>query len=229
MLEEPLRATVQKELAARTGTHDRPKLLGSDGHDFAQLERGARVYQQYCLACHGVSGGGDGLAAEYLTPRPRDYRRGVFKFISTGYGNRPRREDLLRTITHGIAGTSMPSFRRLPKRDLDAVVEYVLALTHRGELERMLAAQATDEGEVTSEDADTFAENILAQWRSAADAELEPATKMPAFNAESVALGGRLSKNATVSSVTGATVAAGSPAASTSASTPGATKIRPPT
>ena len=90
-LEEPLQAVVHKELAARCGTPQRPKLLGSDGKDFAHLERGERVYQHYCVGCHGVSGGGDGVAADYLTPRPRDYRRGIFKFTSTGYGNRPRR------------------------------------------------------------------------------------------------------------------------------------------
>ena len=38
----------------------------------------------------------------------------------------------------GVIGTSMPSFRSVPKRDLDAVLEYVLALTHRGELEQLL-------------------------------------------------------------------------------------------
>ena len=188
-LEAPLQATVRKELDARCGTPQRPKLLGADGTDLAHLERGARVYQHYCVPCHGASGGGDGLAAEYLTPRPRDYRRGVFKFISTGYGNRPRRQDLLRTVTNGIAGTSMPSFRRLEKRDLEAVIDYVLVLTHRGELERMLAAQAANEGELTDEDAQAFAEAITEQWRAAADQELEPATKMPPFTPESVALG----------------------------------------
>ena len=227
-LEAPLQAAVRKELETRCGTPQRPKLLGSDAKDLAHLERGARVYQRYCVACHGQSGGGDGLAAQYLTPRPRDYRRGVFKFISTGYGNRPRREDLLRTVTNGVTGTSMPSFRRLEKRDLEAVVDYVLVLTHRGELERMLAAQAASEGELTNEDADSFAENIVDQWRAAADQELEPATKMPPFTPESVALGAEAFQNATASSATAATGAAAWPAASTWASTPGATRTPPP-
>ena len=129
------------------------------------------------------------MAADYLTPRPRDYRRGVFKFISTGYGNRPRRQDLLRTVTNGITGTSMPSFRRLENRDLEAVVDYVLALTHRGELERMMAAHAASEEELNDEDVQSLAENILEQWQGAAEHELEPATKMPPFTPESVALG----------------------------------------
>ena len=32
----------------------------------------------------------------------------------------------------------MPAFRLLPQSDLEAVVDYVLALTHRGELEARL-------------------------------------------------------------------------------------------
>ena len=36
----------------------------------------------------------------------------------------------------------MPSFALLPPKDLDAVVDYVLTLTHRGELESQLADEA---------------------------------------------------------------------------------------
>ena len=66
----------------------------------------------------------------------------MFKFTSTTYGSKPLREDLLRTVRRGIRGTSMPSFSLLPPRDLEAVVDYVLTLTHRGELEAALAEEA---------------------------------------------------------------------------------------
>jgi mono/diheme cytochrome c family protein len=124
-----------------------------------------------------------------LLPRPRDYRRGIFKFTSTGYGNKPRREDLLRTVTRGISGTSMPSFRRLPKQDLEAVVDYVLALTHRGELELQLAAQAQAEGEVTDDATQELAEGIRQRWQSADEQVIEPLNKMLPYTPESVAAG----------------------------------------
>ncbi len=145
-LEPSLQQAVRSELAKLCGTHAAPKLLGGTEKQQAELKFGQQVYEHYCLPCHGVSGDGAGLAAQYLIPRPRDYRRGIFKFTSTPYGSKPRREDLIRTVTRGIPGTSMPSFRRLPKRELDAVVDYVLALTHRGEFEQLLAASSRCRG-----------------------------------------------------------------------------------
>jgi mono/diheme cytochrome c family protein len=167
-------------------------LIGGDAQQQARLERGATVYRRNCQQCHGVSGDGAGAAAAYLTPRPRDYRLGVFKFTSTPYGFRPRREDLLRTIQRGIVGTSMPSFARLPKQDLEAVTDYVLALTHRGELERLLAAQADAEGELDEEAAAELVAGIEAQWRQAQDNVVEPATRRPPLTSESIAAGAAL-------------------------------------
>jgi mono/diheme cytochrome c family protein len=192
-LDEPLRVAVGQELQKWFGTPAEPKLFGDEGGvDAEHLKRGARVYQRNCQQCHGVSGDGNGPAAEYLVPRPRDYRRGIFKFSSTEYGDKPRREDLLRTVTRGIAGTSMPSFRRLPKHDLEAVIDYVLSLTHRGELEVQLAAQADSDGEVTPEAAQELAEGIRDRWRGAEERVIEPLSKMPAYTPESVAAGAEI-------------------------------------
>ena len=35
--------------------------------------RGRRVYENYCLGCHGEEGAGDGPAARYLDPIPRSF------------------------------------------------------------------------------------------------------------------------------------------------------------
>jgi len=195
-LDAQLQQAVQQQLTALTGTPARPKLLGADPQAFggdakfnAHLQRGAQVYRKNCVQCHGASGDGSGLAADYLSPRPRDYRKGVFKFTSTGYGNKPRREDLVRTITHGVTGTSMPSFARMEKKDLDAVVDYVLALTHRGELEILIASQAESEGELTDEAAQELAQSIVDQWSAADEQIVEPVSKMPPFSPETVAQG----------------------------------------
>ena len=36
----------------------------------ADIERGAKVYKEYCVQCHGKKGGGDGPGAKGLDPKP---------------------------------------------------------------------------------------------------------------------------------------------------------------
>jgi mono/diheme cytochrome c family protein len=188
-LEPPLQQAVRAQLLKYCGTPADIELLGATEMQAERLALGRQVYEKYCQQCHGVSGDGSGAAAGYLNPRPRDYRRGIFKFTSTPYGSKPRREDLVLTVTRGVPGTSMPSFERLPKAQLEAVVDYVLALAHRGELEQLLAAQAEAEGELTDEVAREAADNVISRWKQAADEVVEPATKMPPITAESIAAG----------------------------------------
>lgn len=76
-------------------------------------ERGAAVYQKACAACHGETGKGDGQGAKPLNPKPRDFTSGVYKFRSTGLGDMPTDEDLLRVIDNGVPTTQMPAFRNV--------------------------------------------------------------------------------------------------------------------
>lgn len=188
-LEAPLQQEVRTQLVKWCGTASDPKLLGGTEQEQKQLALGAEIYRQECQQCHGVSGDGNGPAAQYLTPRPRDFRRGIFKFTSTPYGFKPRRADLERTVHNGVVGTAMPSFRRLPKRDLEAVVDYVLALTHRGELEEALVGEADIEGELTDEQADAMVNSVLRRWEQSRDNIVEPTTPMPVVTPETIARG----------------------------------------
>ena len=43
--------------------------------DQLRLAAGRADYEQYCMACHGIDGAGDGPVARYMTPRPSDLRR----------------------------------------------------------------------------------------------------------------------------------------------------------
>jgi len=111
------------------------------------LQRG--LYRQHCIHCHGASGDGNGPTAVFLNPYPRDFRRGMFKFVSTDptvtspqVANKPAREDLRRVLHQGIAGTAMPSFGLLPTTELDALIEYVKYLGIRGETERQIYSSA---------------------------------------------------------------------------------------
>lgn len=102
------------------------------------LQVGRVVYAKNCAHCHGSSGDGEGPTAKYLNPRPRDYRNGIMKFTSTSTPSRASRADLQRIIHEGIPGTYMPSFLLMNETETDAVIEYVLFLSLRGELEKRL-------------------------------------------------------------------------------------------
>jgi len=188
-LNPDLQAEVASVLREKCGTPANPILLGNETIEAAHLRRGAAVYAKNCARCHGTTGDGNGPAAQHLIPRPRDYRRGMFKFTTTGYGAKPRRDDLVRTVVRGVAGTSMPSFRLLPKKDLEAVIDYVLVLTHRGELEFLLASEADINDEVEREMVQELIDEILARWHEANFDIIQPLTPQPEFTSEHVAAG----------------------------------------
>ena len=109
--------------------------IGPDGLiDQDRLDNGRKDYELNCAGCHGLQGDGAGPAARYLDPRPRNFRKGFFKFTTTG-GGRPRVQDLMHTLQRGLTGSSMPSFRLLPEGRRRSIVEYVRLLSMRGEFE----------------------------------------------------------------------------------------------
>ncbi len=185
-LPENLQTAVREQLLQYCGTPAHPKLLGADPTARDHLQHGAAVYQQRCAHCHGTTGDGAGPAGEFMYPRPRDYRRGIFKFTSTPYGAKPRRSDLVRTIRHGAKGTSMPSFALLSDDDVEAVVDYVLVLTHRGELEVLLTLEAQNEDEIAADRVPEMVTEVLAPWNAALDQYVEPVSKMPRYSPESI-------------------------------------------
>jgi mono/diheme cytochrome c family protein len=184
--DETLRDKLAGELSQTFGTPLAPRKPGASDQELERLRFGARIYTQRCAQCHGASGDGNGIAAAYLKPRPRDYRRGVFKFTSTPYGKRPRREDLVRTVRLGIVGTSMPSFALLPPSELNAVVDYVIFLAQRGETEYLLAAYAEAEEEMGVSD---VWDEVLASWAESSGEIVRPLTIMPTMTPETIELG----------------------------------------
>lgn len=97
---------------------------------------GRGLFRKHCVVCHGVTGNGRGSTAAVQNPYPRDYRMGVFKFKSTPRGSKPTRADLTRVIAGGIPGTAMKKIPELSDEDVQALVDYVIYLSWRGEHER---------------------------------------------------------------------------------------------
>jgi copper transport protein len=67
----------------------------------ADLAQGQAVYGQHCAVCHGDTGIGNGPAAASLLPPPADL---------TLHARWHSDDQLFWFITHGVAGTPMPSF-----------------------------------------------------------------------------------------------------------------------
>lgn len=107
------------------------------------LHRG--LFREHCVVCHGLAGNGAGPASVFQNPYPRDFRHGIFKWKSTTRAAKPTRADLRRLLDHGVPGTAMPSFAALQEDDREALIDYVIYLSVRGEVERRLAAAAIDE------------------------------------------------------------------------------------
>lgn len=184
---------IANALTAMFGTPDDPFVLEETGIDLEKLrlaagavssdERGNEVglYRRHCAHCHGISGDGAGPTAAFLNPYPRDYRRGMFKFKSTERAARPTRDDLKRILHQGIPGTAMPSFRLLAPNQIDAIVEYVVYLSMRGEMETLLAsyvADDLDEGESLPGSRDILIDELLqivtSRWAEAEDQVIRP-------------------------------------------------------
>jgi len=99
--------------------------------------RGRKLYAQHCSVCHGPDGRGDGTAAYFLQPRPRDFVTDGFRFVSTTRG--PTDTDLFRTITRGMPGSAMPPWEHLPTDDRWAMIAEVRRLVREGLLADELA------------------------------------------------------------------------------------------
>lgn len=104
-----------------------------------QIPLGLEVYQRRCAGCHGENGDGNGPAARFLDPKPRDFTTGIFKFRSTqgGPNSLPSDQDLFITITHGLWGTAMPAWYNIPPDERLAVIQYIKTFSDRWQEEQV--------------------------------------------------------------------------------------------
>jgi mono/diheme cytochrome c family protein len=92
---------------------------------------GGAWYGQLCTPCHGVHGDGTGPRANQLSPRPRDFTKGVYEFRSTPSGALPTDEDLWKVVSQGIHGTAMVPWITSTDDDRWALVAYIESFSPR--------------------------------------------------------------------------------------------------
>ncbi|MCP5463542.1 MAG: c-type cytochrome [Deltaproteobacteria bacterium] len=89
------------------------------------IAQGKQAYDNRCSGCHGLEGNGQGPAAQFLDPKPRDFTKAIFKFKSTPIGSMPTDDDIMRILNQGIPGSSMPEFRLVSTDEKQAIVAYI--------------------------------------------------------------------------------------------------------
>jgi mono/diheme cytochrome c family protein len=94
-----------------------------------------QLYAQHCQACHGERGDGNGPAARFLYPRPRNFGDAKFRLVTTANGI-PTDRDLFATITRGMPGSAMFPFGHLSDAERLALVGQVRTLIRSAFIER---------------------------------------------------------------------------------------------
>lgn len=158
---------------------------GDQGGDVPEPETpisGKVLYALHCAACHGETGDGKGLAEPYLFPKPRDFRAGRFRLVSTD-NNVPTRDDLLAVLLRGMPGSAMPPWRHLTQAEREALVEEVLRLRETGARETFISYlkeedELTDE-EIAETEIQEEIEEYVRDFTTPGDSRSVPAIKEP--------------------------------------------------
>lgn len=100
------------------------------------VKLGERIYQENCAACHGDKGDGKGPQADRFSTKPRNFTSGIYKFRTTPSGSLPLDQDIFRTVTRGVRGTSMLAQLQLSERERWAVAHYLKTFSERFKEER---------------------------------------------------------------------------------------------
>jgi mono/diheme cytochrome c family protein len=140
---------------------------------YPRLSAAAEMYRVQCYHCHGAEGGGNGSTSPFLSPRPRDYRPGKFKFTALKEKARPRLSDLFRILSEGVYTTAMPSFRRFSDAQLYGLADYVRLLAIRGETEILLAADYNYDDGINFENVEETYDLVVERWRESPEKLIE--------------------------------------------------------
>ncbi len=138
-------------------------------------KRGEQLFARNCAACHGENGNGQGLAARFLFPKPRDLRAGRFRLVSTSNGV-PTLDDMIAVLRRGMPGSSMPPWSHLGDEQIRQLAEHVLGLRRQGAKEILLAALDEFGDELPPEEVDQIVAQLTTPGEIVQVADLAGAT-----------------------------------------------------
>ncbi len=128
-----------------------PPTVKNGSAESAPQKTGPELFASHCSACHGLKGNGKGPATRNLHPKPRDFRSGEFRLVSTR-NRRATRQDIERVIQHGVPGTSMQSFDDLPSDQRTLLARQVLAFWRAGARAAAIAELESDQQEFSEQE-----------------------------------------------------------------------------
>jgi mono/diheme cytochrome c family protein len=153
-------------------------------------ELGQQLFARHCAACHGEKGDGKGIAATFLFPKPRDFRAGRFRLVSTN-NNVPTREDLHAVLLRGMPGSTMSPWGHLSQQERDALVDEVLRMRREGARESYINQLKEDEGltdeEIAADDVEQETQEYVDEMTTPGESTDVPAMESP--TAEAIARG----------------------------------------
>jgi caa(3)-type oxidase subunit IV len=87
------------------------------------VAKGKEIYALNCAVCHGATGAGDGAGGAALNPKPRN-----FHGPANSWKNGPSVKGIYATLTFGIPGTGMGSYKTLTPTERFALVHFVRSM-----------------------------------------------------------------------------------------------------
>lgn len=87
----------------------------------ASVEVGQQLWLENCASCHGETGLGDGIAANWLEPRPANLTQHEYSV-----------DNIANALWNGVDGTAMPAWRDLAPENLAALVNIVQGFSSVG-------------------------------------------------------------------------------------------------
>ncbi len=115
------RVALQEDLEKAAITRVASLSLASLASVLPRIEDPAKVYESQCVACHGKTGKGDGVAAVAFNPKPAS-------FADPEFGETRTLEQVVVAITDGKA--AMPPFAAtMSPEDINALAQYLLKMS----------------------------------------------------------------------------------------------------
>jgi mono/diheme cytochrome c family protein len=154
---------------------------------------GQKLYAQHCAGCHGAVGDGNGPAATFLFPKPRNFRFGKYRLVSTE-NQVPSEADLEALLVRGMPGSSMPSWAHLKPEERKLLAEEVYRLTGNGSRDRYLDNLKKEQGltdeDIKADDVQLEIAEFMKSRTTPSEAAVVPAISAP--NADAIARGKEL-------------------------------------